>query len=104
MKEQLPTSLTSPFPPAIVETSSGRYLLADKWYPIDGTFTLEDAHRLWKRKPIAPPAAVVFHRVPSSDGKKFYTVQNGPSGWSCTCTGFGFRRDCKHVQSVKKAV
>jgi hypothetical protein len=30
-----------------------------------------------------------------------YTVTNENSHWSCTCVGFGFRKDCKHVRECK---
>ena len=31
-----------------------------------------------------------------------YTVTNDAGRWSCTCVGFGFRKDCKHIHQVKK--
>lgn len=31
-----------------------------------------------------------------------YTITREGSQWSCTCTGFGFRKDCKHVNAAKK--
>jgi hypothetical protein len=42
-------------------------------------------------------------RVAGSKGNE-YTVTNSDGAWSCTCTGFGFRRDCKHIQEKKNAV
>lgn len=30
-----------------------------------------------------------------------YTVKQEGSRFTCTCTGFGFRRTCKHITSVK---
>lgn len=30
-----------------------------------------------------------------------YTVTCDGSHWSCTCVGFGFRKDCKHVRECK---
>ena len=40
-------------------------------------------------------------RVPSSDGKKFYTVTQDLSGKVyCTCSGFGFRSKCKHLDMI----
>lgn len=30
-----------------------------------------------------------------------YTVTCDGSHWSCTCVGFGFRKDCKHVKECK---
>ena len=41
-------------------------------------------------------------KVKSSDGKKFYLVQRVSGKFSCTCTGFEFRKDCKHIGAVSK--
>jgi hypothetical protein len=30
-----------------------------------------------------------------------YTVTRDHTQWSCTCVGFGFRKDCKHVRECK---
>ena len=49
-------------------------------------------------------------KVPSSDGKREYRVEFGPTpygryqhDWSCECVGFQTRRTCKHVEAAKKA-
>lgn len=40
-----------------------------------------------------------------SDSRKggFYTVVNDRGHFSCTCVGFGFRKSCRHILSVKKS-
>ena len=43
-------------------------------------------------------------KVKSSDGKKFYIVERLNGKFSCTCTGFEFRKDCKHIGAVAKKV
>lgn len=43
-------------------------------------------------------------KVKSTDGKKVYLVQRVNGKFSCTCTGFEFRKDCKHVGAVAKKV
>jgi hypothetical protein len=30
-----------------------------------------------------------------------YTVTRNEDNWSCSCIGFGFRKDCKHVRECK---
>lgn len=37
--------------------------------------------------------------VDGSKGSK-YTVTKNKNTWSCSCTGFGFRKTCKHITEV----
>lgn len=39
--------------------------------------------------------------VEGSKGNK-YTVTKNKQGWKCTCPGFGFRGQCKHVSELSK--
>ena len=41
-------------------------------------------------------------KVKSSKGNKFYIVERVNGKFSCTCTGFEFRKDCKHIGAVGK--
>ena len=41
-------------------------------------------------------------KVKSGDGKNFYIVERIEGKFSCTCKGFEFRKDCKHVGAVSK--
>jgi len=41
-------------------------------------------------------------KVKSTDGKSFYLVQRIEGKYTCTCTGFEFRKDCKHIAAVGK--
>jgi len=43
-------------------------------------------------------------KVKSSKGNKFYIVERLNGKFSCTCTGFEFRKDCKHIGAVAKKV
>lgn len=52
------------------------------------TSTVETSNKAWK--------------VKSGDGKRVYLVQRVNGRFSCTCKGFEFRRDCKHVGLVGK--
>lgn len=40
-------------------------------------------------------------KVKSTNGKSTYIVQRVDGRYSCTCKGFEFRRDCKHIGLVK---
>jgi hypothetical protein len=46
--------------------------------------------------PVFVPSNVVA-TIPGSNGAQYTVSKNGTS-YSCTCTGFQFRRKCKHTQ------
>jgi hypothetical protein len=41
-------------------------------------------------------------KVKSGDNKSFYIVERVNGKFSCTCKGFEFRKDCKHIGAVGK--
>jgi len=41
-------------------------------------------------------------KVKSGDGKSFYIVERIEGKYTCTCKGFEFRKDCKHIGAVSK--
>lgn len=43
-------------------------------------------------------------KVTSKSSGKSYIVTASPRGVHCTCTGFGYRKYCKHSQAVSKKV
>jgi len=49
---------------------------------------------------VAAPRSETFIVQGSKPGTN-YTVTRDGSHWSCTCVGFGFRKDCKHVRECK---
>lgn len=89
-------------PPTIVETFSGRWMVADgNWLAIPTTVTLEMVRSAWVRD--IPKKQVYDNnkwKVKGSKGNT-YTVSITNNNWSCTCTGFEFHRKCKHIEQVK---
>lgn len=55
---------------------------------------------LGEAAPVAAPRSETFLVQGSKPGTT-YTVTRDGSHWSCTCVGFGFRKDCKHVRKCK---
>ena len=41
-------------------------------------------------------------KVKSGKGDSFYIVERNAGKFSCTCKGFEFRRDCRHIRMVGK--
>jgi SWIM zinc finger len=58
----------------------------------DAIVSIDDAPTVSKPKADAPKVYV----VQGSKGST-YTVTSGPSGLSCDCPGFQFRKSCKHL-------
>lgn len=67
--------------------------------------------RVIEKESIVKSSTEINYTKPKEDRNVFacrgtngntYTITREGSIWNCTCTGFGFRKDCKHVQAAKK--
>ena len=54
------------------------------------------------QKPIPVPQATYKTWEVKGSKDNIYTVTLDNDRWSCTCVGYGFHRDCKHIQLKKK--
>jgi hypothetical protein len=65
-------------------------------------FRIIDRERILElgNAPVAVSRSETFIVQGSKPGTT-YTVTRDGSHWSCTCVGFGFRKDCKHVRECK---
>ena len=92
---------------------SGKILPNPKWVSSDSIcistgeshfpFRIIDRERIVE---LGEPVVAVSSRsetfiVQGSRPGSTYTVTRDGSHWSCTCVGFGFRKDCKHVRECK---
>ena len=91
---------------------TGKILPNPKWVSSDSIcistgeshfpFRIIDRERIIE---LGEPVAVASHSetfiVQGSKPGSTYTVTRDGSHWSCTCVGFGFRKDCKHVRECK---
>lgn len=48
-------------------------------------------------KPVAQKATAIETKIVKGSKGDEYIVTKGPGGMSCTCSGFQFRKSCKHV-------
>jgi len=89
-------------PPGLTTINGKRYVVPG-YHEVPFDTKLEDVHKNWERltntKPISDDITV---KVKSTDGKSEYTVECKSNRWSCTCPSFGFRKDCKHINLLKK--
>jgi hypothetical protein len=105
---KLQKQIVSLYPPIIVESvNHGRCVIYNGvYYPVKNSFTTKEAMSRWKKwTPSAKqsvPASNWTWKVPNSKGTGYYDVSFDSRGWSCTCTGFGFRRKCRHTEEKAK--
>ncbi len=111
---KLPKQVVSLNPPTIFQTGVQRFaVFGGGWFVIDNETTLDDLYKVWvrwepKHKPTTPGvnpktgASGFIWKAASSKPGKFYEVSFRNGVWNCQCSGFGFRRDCRHVNEMKQ--
>ena len=100
--------IESVLPPTVIKSvvDNKRYFVCGGiWQEVHEAFSLDDAYSHWIKKTYNVKKFQQITKdktvsVPSSDGKKTYTVVLSPNKVTCTCTGFGFRNKCKHIEKV----
>ena len=92
--------------PAIVKVRGKTFVAAgfleETW---DG-ITMQEVNQLFSRVKFVPPPVVTKqetkeYQVVSSKGDKHYTVTYRNDSYFCSCPGYGWRRKCRHIESVK---
>lgn len=113
MQNTVPKIIDSIYPPVIVNLPTGRFAVisgssnVDGWYPIGQKVSLASIQKRWSPKRYTEEPPLQDHwtwQVESSKKDSFYQVSFDKRGWSCSCVGFEFRRDCKHVRQIKTTI
>lgn len=105
---KIPKKFTSLLPPTMVDLPSGRYFIITGhthggWYPVSKDFDFEKAAKGWSRVNTekVEKALNQVWKVLNSKKNGHYEVSVSNGNWSCSCTGYGFRRKCRHIDEVK---
>ena len=106
---KVPKKFTSLLPPTIVDLPSGRYFIITGethggWYPIGKDFDYQKVMKGWTQQRTTEKTQKALSQVwqiANSKNQGFYTVSVNNGNWSCSCTGFGFRRKCRHIDEAK---
>ena len=53
---------------------------------------------------VEKPSELEYEQVVKGSKGNYYTVKCEDQKWSCTCPGFTFRQNCKHVKEAKDGV
>jgi hypothetical protein len=101
----LPTDfkITSFLPPCLVNVL-GKTYACPGWHEVPEGTTLDEVYERWTQdipKGEIKPEYQISEEVKSSKGEKTYLVTFNGSAWNCSCVGFGFYRDCKHIKEIK---
>lgn len=103
----LPAHLTSRYQPALVDLLDVKYAVVDGvWYDVPSSFTFDDLKKVVHTEPIRSSindSKERWFKVLSSNKKSFYVVKmKSNTRFSCDCPGFGYRRNCSHIDQVRK--
>jgi hypothetical protein len=108
MKTQL---IRGQWPPAVVNLGDKKAIVdGNNWIHIPKSTTFAEAVKLYEAmtipdKPVKDNLPKSQWRVKSSTEDKIYTVRRYGSGiWTCTCKGFYYRSECKHVNKCKELI
>ena len=106
--DTLPKEIECFFPPLVFvgpATKTKYAIIGGTWFDCDDTITTELLNERWVKPKRAveakPNKGYIKVQVKSSTGKGTYTVEYENNMWTCTCPAFGFRRKCKHIDSIK---
>ena len=95
----------SPLAPAVTTIGDKTFVVGGgvEWLEVPAETTLADIKWIApKRKKVTLPK-MFTKEVPSSRGDKMYTLIVREDGVkSCTCSGFMYRRRCRHLEFFKK--
>ncbi len=102
----LPKDMTfySFLPPVLVRTHRNETYVCPGWHLVPNNTTLEEVQERWTQHiPKGKPEQTkqISETVISSNGKSGYLVEFDGRYWSCSCPGFGFRRNCRHINEMQ---
>jgi hypothetical protein len=99
------------YPPALMELNGDKYIMPG-WYKLEKhehDIKLEDIKHVMPEYPKEDNNPNIDrdkeYKVLSSKGDKEYTVKSDASGsLQCTCPGYGFRRQCRHITEIQNSL
>lgn len=98
------------YPPGLIQNQNNQTFAVSGcvWIEVAAGTTLEEAQELFcwgeeGRKYWDPKHSEAngTYQVKGSKGNMYTVTQRG-NVWNCECRGYQFRRDCKHIQNLRK--
>jgi hypothetical protein len=98
------TPVSVDIPPALYRSHTGKVygIAGSVWIEVPDGTTFDDLAKYMAYSPreVAPVAGEKSWSVKGSKGNT-YTVKLSQGAYSCTCPGYGFRRNCRHITEIK---
>lgn len=97
------------YSPSIFNINGRSYTSTERgWMELPEGTTLAELKTAWTDTSIKPKKIGFgkneeFQIISGKGAGKFYTVKNDNGDWSCTCSGYGFRKKCRHIEDTKKS-
>lgn len=97
--------------PPVIGYIRNKYYLQPGWIEVSKDFKLSDVE--W----LLPDSVIKYDeehsklvtedkewKVKASRGNTEYLIKLIGGNFTCTCSGFGFRKKCKHIELIKKSL
>jgi hypothetical protein len=102
----LPITVT--WPPMLYTDMRGQKwaISGEHWIEVPDSLTMDriSEYMIVAEREDAEPAPDIKTYIVKGSAGYPYTVTNIGDTWTCTCAGFGWRRNCKHIVAQKKAL
>lgn len=103
MKIQIPYSknLQKSFA-LFVSPTNGKKYVTPAWIEVPIDTTLDDVEIVFDNIQINQPveSSRTAYEVEGSKGAIYEVIIDSQQGNSCSCVGFGFHRNCKHIKQI----
>ena len=96
--------ITDPWPsdpPDTIRLRTGGRYMPEKLVPERYVVERDNEVVLTHEEHVIKDVKIVY--IPSSDGNGDYTVTFAEGRWTCTCKGFHFRAECRHIRLAAEA-
>ena len=95
-----------PWPPVLSTGASGqKYAICGSvWLPVPAETTRAELpmYMVCERKPSPSEESEGSWQVEGSKGNTYKVRRSAQGVWSCTCAGYGWRGNCKHITQRKE--
>ena len=98
--------IESTYHPVLIRSVDGKQLYAcggEAWLPVPDDTTMENVHLYMKRREYVPKTPIKRYEV-KTKGKAYKVEVWKDKSITCECTGFRYRKTCKHAQAIEKMV